>query len=1194
MRTDINRRRWTTIETLEGRALMADTTGFFPTEQLQGETAVTLHPIESVSPGVSTRVTFGVPFPKGFLSTSDLSKLRLLTSTGTEQAVHVQLLTSWRDMGTLTDFASVRSAQVQADVTFTDVDADGDADPVNFKVEWGVTSRTLAALTPIAARSNWVQYNNAAAPAGTDFKTADNVLEPPAYAMFTPEWYGMSMLKTRLLPAGTDAAFAGYDQAYSDFAATAINDVDPRVTAANLIHYTNTDEPWLFDRATALYQLAFRTGEVEYLRHAHRGAQFYANHIGAQGYFDLKGDDIKYVTGEAISIDYWLTGDDRMLAVHQRMIPMFDNGQTATYTPGHFWTERHNAYKLLGYVTGYELLGTASLGQKAKDTFTIYVNHQNNPPAGAPNTGMLMHQKPDHGEGGSASEWVASPWMSVFLIDAVERYYIHSGDTRVANFVTRMADGINQIGDSMYYTDAVDGNEHLTPFYLAGPGLSDQGHELDEWGDLEHAVDVSKIFALAYYFSKRAGSPSSAYLGRFNELVDSSQAAFNYWTRPNGPASGLAAFRLSPARKFNWWFRTTANRDFLIGAGAPTTPDTEDPHLILTANPLNTAGAAFYTFTITYIDNRGIDTSTIDSQDVRVTRSNGFDQLATLISVNQSSDGTPRIATYRVNAPSGTWGPADDGTYAITMQSNQVADTAGRFVVGEHIGTFTVSTANALTLSGVAASGVTSNGATVTWTSDQAADSQVEYGTTSLYGTTTSLDAALVTGHSVALTGLTPNTVYHFRVLSRRADGTLGSSADFTFTTPASSDGGGGGGGGGGTEPQSLGAFGLVDGRTVKLTFTDADGTVVTASLTGGGIAQAYLTTDGRVDLDVTGTGAKSSLSFKTKGGDGRVLLGDVRVTGAIRTVNARTADLGGTMSVAGALGALSLASMSGGMVAAAGDIGSVVVAGASSGGTVMSGMDLGADGALGGAGSDADTQHAGAVRKLKMLAADGDGTVLTATLAGAGSITATVTGGLINIELTGTGLGSVLNLSGKGGDGRVALGNVHAAGAMKTLLARTSDLAGTVSVDGSLGSLSLGNLGGGTVAVARDIGNIDIGGVVTNGRILAGIRLGSDRQFGGSGEAADVGVGGSIRKLSLRGSVSGGVFSAGVLPGSDETYGGQDDILAGGTGSAIVALTAKGSVDPSSRFSAGMFGTVRLAQEQVDLASDGRFHVVS
>jgi hypothetical protein len=58
-------------------------------------------------------------------------------------------------------------------------------------------------------------------------------------------------------------------------------------------------------------------------------------------------------------------------------------------------------------------------------------------------------------------------------------------------------------------------------------------------------------------------------------------------------------------------------------------------------------------FTITYSDNAAIDVSTIDDNDVRVTGPNGFSRAAHLVSISSSTDGTPRMATYSVDAPAG-------------------------------------------------------------------------------------------------------------------------------------------------------------------------------------------------------------------------------------------------------------------------------------------------------------------------------------------------------------------------------------------------------------------------------------------------------------------------------------------------------------------------------------------------------------
>src|SRR3989441_8215142 len=88
----------------------------------------------------------------------------------------------------------------------------------------------------------------------------------------------------------------------------------------------------------------------------------------------------------------------------------------------------------------------------------------------------------------------------------------------------------------------------------------------------------------------------------------------------------------------------------------------------------------------------------------------------------------------------------------------------------------------------MSASGITSTSATISWTTDEASDSQVEYGTTTAYGQVSALASALVTSHSVGLSGLSASTVYHYRVKSRDAVGNLATSADVTFTTAALPD----------------------------------------------------------------------------------------------------------------------------------------------------------------------------------------------------------------------------------------------------------------------------------------------------------------------------------------------------------------------------------------------------------------------
>jgi serine/threonine protein kinase len=73
--------------------------------------------------------------------------------------------------------------------------------------------------------------------------------------------------------------------------------------------------------------------------------------------------------------------------------------------------------------------------------------------------------------------------------------------------------------------------------------------------------------------------------------------------------------------------------------------------------------------------------------------------------------------------------------------------------------------------------------ATITWETDEDAIGQVEYGTTDAYGELGTLDADLATNHGVGLTGLQPNTTYHFRIKARDGKGNEAWSDDYTFTT---------------------------------------------------------------------------------------------------------------------------------------------------------------------------------------------------------------------------------------------------------------------------------------------------------------------------------------------------------------------------------------------------------------------------
>jgi phosphodiesterase/alkaline phosphatase D-like protein len=92
-------------------------------------------------------------------------------------------------------------------------------------------------------------------------------------------------------------------------------------------------------------------------------------------------------------------------------------------------------------------------------------------------------------------------------------------------------------------------------------------------------------------------------------------------------------------------------------------------------------------------------------------------------------------------------------------------------------------------ISVVDSSDITTSGTTVTWTTNEAATSQVEYGLTEEYGSISTVDAGLVNSHSVELTGLKAGKTYHYRVISKDAANNQAVSGDNTFTTTAGSGG---------------------------------------------------------------------------------------------------------------------------------------------------------------------------------------------------------------------------------------------------------------------------------------------------------------------------------------------------------------------------------------------------------------------
>ena len=89
-------------------------------------------------------------------------------------------------------------------------------------------------------------------------------------------------------------------------------------------------------------------------------------------------------------------------------------------------------------------------------------------------------------------------------------------------------------------------------------------------------------------------------------------------------------------------------------------------------------------------------------------------------------------------------------------------------------------------ISDVQAGNVSTQSATITWTTDEPSNSKAEYGVSNNYGLEVT-DSSLVTNHTISLSGLLQETAYHFKIISSDSSGNISESGDFTFTTGAQS-----------------------------------------------------------------------------------------------------------------------------------------------------------------------------------------------------------------------------------------------------------------------------------------------------------------------------------------------------------------------------------------------------------------------
>jgi hypothetical protein len=228
--------------------------------------------------------------------------------------------------------------------------------------------------------------------------------------------------------------------------------------------------------------------------------------------------------------------------------------------------------------------------------------------------------------------------------------------------------------------------------------------------------------------------------------VDGTNAVYNYSTTSSFPTNSFASS--------NYWVDVV----FVTSIAPDTTPPVISS---VQATGIGSSGATL-TWTTNEVSDSQVDygTTTAYGSSTAVNSANVTSHSQTLSGLSVST-----VYHYRVKSRD---------------PSNNLA-TSGDF-------TFTTTTPDTTppVISAVQATSIGSTAATITWTTNEIADTQVDYGTTTAYGSSTTLDTTAVTSHSQTLNGLSSSTLYHYRVKSRDPSSNLSTSGDFTFTTAAS------------------------------------------------------------------------------------------------------------------------------------------------------------------------------------------------------------------------------------------------------------------------------------------------------------------------------------------------------------------------------------------------------------------------
>jgi hypothetical protein len=527
--------------------------------------------------GVQT-VSFGLPLARDALL--DASQISLQSGNGLAVAVDATELARWRHLKNPDrDARSIRAALLSFRHDC------GRSAQAAYTVRIGVAPSKRAGLgvTPLNVASNWIVQ---AKPLANEHPQTDNyqvdsaaaaIFEPPVWVQLPQQWLARASIRAAI----TGALDPQWVERLVAYGKTYVNDVALDVSqfenndGKGLINWSTEVEGWLYDRPFVLFNVYVATGDVKWLRHAHRAGQYYANWIARsdskggylRGAFTKKppayADDVgdsKYSLNGGLFAAYLLTGDARLLEPIQAIADFVSAKVTTRLLPwtqvNGLWTERQIAVAINAAVYAYEATGQTKYRDRALSIVTGMKEDVVKPPPGYPSAqemaGVLWHRKEVHEGSAGAEAAFVSPWMSALMIEALMHYHLLSDDRVAMQFA---ADYAQLVAHQAIYNDAAQ--QQLAtlwyPYYGIHPtqGVSEGGSSTD----MEHAPDVRSLLIHGKRALALQGRDTTMIDNRITQLYRSQEYVFDAWHRNT---TGLARYRLSPTRKYAWWFSDLA------------------------------------------------------------------------------------------------------------------------------------------------------------------------------------------------------------------------------------------------------------------------------------------------------------------------------------------------------------------------------------------------------------------------------------------------------------------------------------------------------------------------------------------------------------------------------------------------------------------------------------------------------------